>query len=314
MINNKLKQAIDDFIDHESLSGTSLIMTVFGDSVYHRGGVISLASLIQLMDVFGLNERSVRTAVFRLVQNGWLVSEKIGRTSYYRITETSRQRFVMADQKIYRFEQREWDQKWDLVLLSSVELENKVTLKRELEWLGFGHIATNVMAYPGCDHLKLQNLLLSLSMTDQVVLFKAETLALWQESYPTVKRMVAINWPVLDLQQRYEKFIQDFRGFFNHVEQQDELDPIQAFQIRILLINQYRRILLKDPNLPTELLPLDWPALTARNLSSNIYQNVYAAADEFFLEHARTIDGTMPPVHPQFYKRFGGLKQEVLIT
>jgi len=69
-MNPKLKQVIDDFIQNETLSGTSLVMTIFGDSIYHRGGVISLASLIQLMDVFGFNERSVRTAVFRLVQSG----------------------------------------------------------------------------------------------------------------------------------------------------------------------------------------------------------------------------------------------------
>ena len=74
-MNPKLKQIIDEFIQREALSGTSLVMTIFGDSIYHRGGVISLASLIQLMDVFGLNERSVRTAVVRLVQNGWLSSE-----------------------------------------------------------------------------------------------------------------------------------------------------------------------------------------------------------------------------------------------
>ena len=158
-MNPKLKQIIDDFIRNEALSGTSLIMTIFGDCIFHRGGIISLASLIQLMDVFGFNERSVRTAVFRLVQNGWLVSEKIGRTSYYRVTESSRERFIMADQKIYSFTHQEWDQKWDLVLLSSVELENKLLLKKELEWLGFANIATNVMAYPGCDHHKLQNLL-----------------------------------------------------------------------------------------------------------------------------------------------------------
>lgn len=78
-------------------------MTIFGDCIFHRGGIISLASLIQLMDVFGFNERSVRTAVFRLVQNGWLMSEKIGRTSYYRVTESSRQRFIMADQKFTVF-------------------------------------------------------------------------------------------------------------------------------------------------------------------------------------------------------------------
>ncbi len=38
------------------------------------------------------------------------------------------------------------------------------------------------MAYPGCDHQKLQNLLLNLKMTDQVVVFTAETLQLWQQS------------------------------------------------------------------------------------------------------------------------------------
>ncbi|WP_374572355.1 PaaX family transcriptional regulator C-terminal domain-containing protein [Acinetobacter sp.] len=309
-MNPKLKQAIDDFINNEALSGTSLIMTVFGDCIFHRGGIISLASLIQLMDVFGFNERSVRTAVFRLVQNGWLVSEKIGRTSYYRVTESSRQRFIMADQKIYSFSHQEWDQQWDLVLLSSVELENKAVLKKELEWLGFANIATNVMGYPGCDHLKLQNLLLNLKMTDQVVIFKAEALQLWQESYPTVKRMVESNWPVAELHQRYEKFIGDFREFFNLVENEAALDPVQAFQIRILLIHQYRRILLKDPNLPFELLPANWLSLNARNLSSNLYHTAAAAGEEFFLDTARTSEGSMPPAHPQFYKRFGGLKQE----
>ena len=92
------------------------------------------------------------------------------------------------------------------------------------------------------------------------------------------------------------------------MENEEELDPVQAFQIRILLIHQYRRILLKDPNLPFELLPTDWLSLIARNLSTNLYQAVFAAGDEFFLETARTAEGLMPPAHPQFYKRFGGLK------
>ncbi len=98
-----------------------------------------------------------------------LFQKKIGRTSYYRVTESSRVRFITADQKIYSYSHQEWDQKWDLVLLSSVELENKVLLKKELEWLGFANIATNVMAFPGCDHQKLQSLLLNLKMTEQVV-------------------------------------------------------------------------------------------------------------------------------------------------
>lgn len=259
------------------------------------------------MDVFGFNERSVRTAVFRLVQNDWLSSEKIGRTSYYRITEVSRERFAAAHEKIYGLHQGEWDQKWDLVLLSSVDLGNKTLLKKELEWLGFANVTTNLMAYPSCDELQLQNLLFNLNMTEQVVVFRAEALHLWQESYPTLKRMVEVNWPIEQLHQRYDKFINDFRNVLSLIED-GEFNELQAFQIRILLIHQYRRILLKDPNLPLELLPSDWLALTARNLTSNIYQMLVSSSEEFFLNIARTAEGTMPPARPQFYKRFGGLK------
>ncbi|NUG82111.1 phenylacetic acid degradation operon negative regulatory protein PaaX, partial [Acinetobacter bereziniae] len=195
-------------------------------------------------------------------------------------------------------------------LLSSLDIDNKQILKKELEWLGFASIASNVMAYPNCDKLKLQNLLLSQNMTDQVVIFKAETLQLWQESYPTVKRMVEVNWPILELHSRYEKFIQDFREFLNLVENSDDMDAAQAFQIRILLIHQFRRILLKDPNLPFELLPSNWLSLNARNLSSNLYQLVVFAGEEYFMQFARTSEGLMPPLHPMFYKRFGGLKVE----
>jgi phenylacetic acid degradation operon negative regulatory protein len=35
-----------------------------------------------------------------------------------------------------------------------------------------------------------------------------------------------------------------------------------------------------------------------------------AAGEEFFMQIARTSEGSMPPVHPQFYKRFGGLPQQ----
>lgn len=309
-MNQKLKQIIDEFVQTEALSVTSLIMTIFGDCIFHRGGMISLASLIQLIETLGVNERSVRTAVFRLVKNGWLVSEKVGRTSYYRITESSRQRFINADQKIYSLSHHEWDQQWDLVLLSSVEIENKIQLKKELEWLGFANIATNLMAYPGCDHLKLQSLLMNLSMTDQVVIFKAQTLKLWQESNQTVKRMVESNWPVQELHERYGKFIGDFRELLGIIENEDALDPLQAFQIRILLIHQYRRILLKDPNLPFELLPSHWLSLNARNLTGNLYQLVFHEAESFFLHTARTSEGAMPSAHPQFFKRFGGLVLE----
>lgn len=276
----KIQQIIDSVVKNETLSGTSLISTIFGDSVLHRGGNISLASLIQLLELFGFNDRAVRTSVFRLVKNDWLCSDKIGRTSFYRITDSSRSTYLQAEQRIYNDQMKEWDHYWDLILMSSLDTENKALLKKELEWLGFANISTNLMAYPGCNRIELQRLLVDLNMSEQVVVFKAETLQLFNNSVDTIGRMLRTNWPIDELRQRYLQFLDIFREIGVLLMQENEqLEPVQAFQIRTLLIHYYRRILLKDPALPLELLPTDWPAISARTLSMNIYKKVFEPAD-----------------------------------
>lgn len=304
----KIQQIIDSVVKNETLSGTSLISTIFGDSVFHRGGNISLASLIQLLELFGFNDRAVRTSVFRLVKNDWLCSDKIGRTSFYRITDSSRSTYLQAEQRIYNDQMKEWDHYWDLILMSSLDTENKVLLKKELEWLGFANISTNLMAYPGCNRIELQRLLVDLNMSEQVVVFKAETLQLFNNSVDTIGRMLRTNWPIDELRQRYLQFLDIFREIGVLLMQENEqLEPVQAFQIRTLLIHYYRRILLKDPALPLELLPTDWPAISARTLSMNIYKKVFEPADEYFLSVAATAEGPMPNATAHYWRRFGGL-------
>ncbi|EPQ4766388.1 phenylacetic acid degradation operon negative regulatory protein PaaX [Acinetobacter baumannii] len=304
----KIQQIIDSVVKNETLSGTSLISTIFGDSVLHRGGNISLASLIQLLELFGFNDRAVRTSVFRLVKNDWLCSDKIGRTSFYRITDSSRSTYLQAEQRIYNDQMKEWDHYWDLILLSSLDTENKALLKKELEWLGFANISTNLMAYPGCNRIELQRLLVDLNMSEQVVVFKAETLQLFNNSVDTIGRMLRTNWPIDELRQRYLQFLDIFREIGVLLMQENEqLEPVQAFQIRTLLIHYYRRILLKDPALPLELLPTDWPAISARTLSMNIYKKVFEPADEYFLSVAATAEGPMPNATAHYWRRFGGL-------
>lgn len=304
----KIQQIIDSVVKNETLSGTSLISTIFGDSVLHRGGNISLASLIQLLELFGFNDRAVRTSVFRLVKNDWLCSDKIGRTSFYRITDSSRSTYLQAEQRIYNDQMKEWDHYWDLILMSSLDTENKALLKKELEWLGFANISTNLMAYLGCNRIELQRLLVDLNMSEQVVVFKAETLQLFNNSVDTIGRMLRTNWPIDELRQRYLQFLDIFREIGVLLMQENEqLEPVQAFQIRTLLIHYYRRILLKDPALPLELLPTDWPAISARTLSMNIYKKVFEPADEYFLSVAATAEGPMPNATAHYWRRFGGL-------
>ena len=48
----------------------SLTVTVWGDALAPHGGSVWLAGLIRLMAPFGINERLVRTSVFRLAAEG----------------------------------------------------------------------------------------------------------------------------------------------------------------------------------------------------------------------------------------------------
>ena len=86
----------------------SLIVTVFGDAILPRGGAVQLADLMTLLAAFTLKEGQVRTALSRLVADGWLAAERHGRQSLYRLTPTGRHRFDEATRRIYFGPRREW--------------------------------------------------------------------------------------------------------------------------------------------------------------------------------------------------------------
>ncbi len=69
---------LDTFHQRTPIRAGSLIITVFGDAVVPRGGVLSMASLIEIMRAFRVSESLVRTALSRLVSDGWFVSEGAG--------------------------------------------------------------------------------------------------------------------------------------------------------------------------------------------------------------------------------------------
>ena len=57
----------------------SLLMTIFGDAIVPHGGMVWLGSLIDLLAPLGVNDRLLRTSVFRLAQEGWLGARRDGR-------------------------------------------------------------------------------------------------------------------------------------------------------------------------------------------------------------------------------------------
>lgn len=116
-------------------------------------------------------------------------------------------------------------------------------------------------------------------------------------------------WHLTEQNEMYEAFIALFRPLLPLLRDCDpsELTPDRCFQIQLLLIHFYRRVVLKDPLLPEELLPAHWAGQTARQLCINIYQRVSPGALAFVSEKGESSVGELPVPGPLYYQRFGGL-------
>src|SRR2546427_446559 len=68
----------------------SMMFTLFGDYIMHRGGEIWVGSLIRIAAEFGLSEQAVRSALSRMSQKGWLRSRRVGNRPYYGPTDPTR--------------------------------------------------------------------------------------------------------------------------------------------------------------------------------------------------------------------------------
>lgn len=288
-----------------------MIITVYGDAIAPRGGTVWLGSLITLLAPLGLNQRLVRTSVFRLSREGWLNSQQIGRRSFYSISEVGQRRFASAFRRIYAKPYVQWDGVWRLVITSQIDGVQRETLRRELSWMGFGMIAPGMMAHPMVDMDSVTGVLQDLGLKDDAITMQANTDT--SLNSPPLKRLVRECWNLDQLSQSYKQFLDRFRPIWKAMENAQDLEPEQCFKVRTLLIHEYRRILLRDPQLPDELLPADWEGASARLLCRNLYKLILGQS-ELHLSHVlETADGPLPEVAPYFYERFGGLRDaEVL--
>lgn len=297
---------VEEYRSRPTLRAGSLITTVFGDSIAPRGGKVWLGSLIESMALFGIGERSVRTSVFRLVRDGWLQSEQIGRRSYYSLSEDGRQRFEQATHRIYSSPTSAWDGTWCLLLLSGLETATKEAVRKEFSWLGFGPMSSNVLAHPDPDTADLDLAIQRTGVVDDLVVLSAQTI----RNEMGMRRLAHESWNLADLDARYSGFVALFRPLLNALKPGQKPDDNQCFMARTLLIQEYRKILLRDPLLPAELLPADWQGRAAYQLCRNLYRNLYEGADRYMTEAMQTAQGPMPPATAAFMKRFGGLGED----
>ena len=107
----------------------------------------------------------------------------------------------------------------------------------------------------------------------------------------------------------YRRFLRRFGAVIDRFRASGSTEhhPEQSFVVRTLLIHAYRRVLLRDPQLPAALLPLDWPGPAASALCRDFYRLTHRAAERHLVATLEGPRGALPPASAAFYQRFGGL-------
>ena len=279
------------FLYHNNLllRANSMVMTLYGDVFASKGQAIWLGSLIQLLAPFGISARQVRTSVFRLTSDQWFDIARMGRRSYYGLSTDGLQRVQHAGKRIYEFSSAPWDGYWTLIVIDAKwRLSARQKLRRELLWDGFGQLAPNIFAHPRADQQSLFEILQACQAEPHVTVLKATSL----ETYSR-KPLIDLMQQTFGLAQIDSAWRQFMKRFSSLTATASKLSPAEAFYVRTLLIHEYRRILLRDPNLPDELLPTAWSGLEARQLCQALYQDVKPASEAYLIETVQTREGVL---------------------
>jgi phenylacetic acid degradation operon negative regulatory protein len=295
------RELVSRFQSQKPLRGGSLIVTMFGDAILPRGGTASLGSLIKAAAPFGLNERLVRTAASRLVNDEWLRSRRQGKLSEYLLTETGRERFEEATSRIYGSAQTVWTGSWTLIVLPALRGAGRRRLREQLAWLGFGEFSSGIFAHPDLPPATLKQVRAAAAGLE-LFLFDAKL-----DDAPACAALAAAGWDLADLHTRYGRFVKRFTAVEQALSRPGASAPAAAFVIRTLLIHEYRKLHLRDPLLPSRLLPQDWGGAQAAALCRRIYSGVFRLSERYLSESVATLAGPLPDPDPSVWHRFGGL-------
>lgn len=303
--NTTLHTLVQAVLESDPPRAKSLCVTLLGDAIEPHGGSLWLSDLIQLVTPMGINERLLRTSVFRLVAQDWLQSERHGRRSLYRLSERGLELTRQASSRIYQGTAPDWDGDWTLVVLprfGNSSLDGRGEVRRELIWAGFGALAPGIFALPRDNSGVANKVLRSLNLTDSALVLSARELNTGRGLL--IQSLVSQCWDLDGVAAQYAQFSEMFSPMLKAIG--NDLRPSLAFMVRALTLHEWRRIVLHDPQLPLQMLPPDWPGLQARKVCALLYWQVFDAAEAYLDEQLGHDPVHYQPLRTYVFNRFGG--------
>jgi phenylacetic acid degradation operon negative regulatory protein len=305
-----LQRLIHALLERDPPRAKSLSVTLLGDAIEPHGGNIWLSDLIDLVTPLGINERLLRTSVFRLVAQDWLQSERHGRRSLYRLSEQGLELTRQASGRIYTGTPLSWDGDWTLVILprfGNSSLGKRGELRHELVWAGFGALAPGIFAVPRSQKDTAMKILGKLKLARHALLMSAHEMN--ENGGLQISELASQCWDLAGVDKQYRTFLDDFSPLLDAIGPQ--MRPVQGFAVRALTLHAWRRIVLHDPQLPQQMLPPNWPGHAARELCGRLYWAVFDSAEDHLCRVLERDPVRFQALKPYVHQRFGGREKYI---
>jgi len=234
------------------VNARSALFDLYGDHLRSRGGQAPVASLVRLLAPLEVSAPAVRTAVSRMVRQGWLTPVRLPGGPGYALTPRASGWLDEAAQRVYGQADRPWDGRWHLLVLERVpERARRDRVRAALGYLGYAQLGESSWLSPR-PAAGLATLLATESVLAEQFLARYDGDACG---------LLARAWDLDSLADAYRRWLRWAQGVTAGTGPGTPDEAI--FARRSALVHEWRKFLFSDPGLPAALLPAAWPGRQA---------------------------------------------------
>ena len=255
------------------MDARSALFDVYGDHLLGRGGAAPVAGLVRLLAPLDIAAPAVRTAISRMVRQRWLTAVRLDSGAGYRLTPRAERRLADAAARIYRRDLPPWDRRWHLLVLEQVtQRATRERLRTALGYLGYAPLREGTWISPR-------------PSTEVASLLDGEGVraSLFSAAHAGDDAALAASaWDLRALADAYRAWLVQARDLVAEVAPAaNGTADRQAFAVRSRLVHEWRKFLFRDPGLPHELLPPDWPGFAAAAFFDDQASRLLPAASRY---------------------------------
>ncbi|MGO4202697.1 PaaX family transcriptional regulator C-terminal domain-containing protein [Rhodococcus sp. TAF43] len=244
-------------VDKVDITPKSLLLAFLGMHLLWKPIAISGASLVELFGWLDVGQSATRSLLARMTDRGLLERHKVGRKTYYALTEHGTSVFEEGSKKIWRsMGGADWDGVWTTVALSVPEDSRHLRhrARSRLSWAGFGNTASGLWVAPRRHNVAT---ILGPEFADVDL-----TVMVGRVLPPTTdEALVTSAFDLDEIAARYTGFTSRWQN-----DETSGSSREHAFATRIRVQAEWLSITQTDPLLPMSLLPENWPAGDAERL------------------------------------------------